>query len=664
MSNRAVVLQLTNPVPAGVLAYPSTALLNIVSDGYNLPPGGGDPNFFPAFNGVVNAVGLQSNGAIVVGGAFTVANSITRNRLARLNPDGSLDMGFASLPGGANDAVRALALQSDGRIIIGGDFTTYDGINRSHFARVNLDGTLDWQFDPGSALDHSPYAVVETFTDTNRTVRKILVGGSFTLANGAPRRYLAQFNDNGSPDLDFNPDNGAGGIDDSVWAIAVQTDRKIVIGGDFVSINGVARNHIARLNADGSLDTSFNNPGTGASDSVRALTIQLDGRILVGGLFTNFNGTVQNHIVRLNADGSLDPTFNGGVGADGAVYAIALQPDTRILLGGEFTRYGGVTRNRLTRLNPDGSVDPTINFGAGCDSYVASLAVQTNDAIVLGGGFTTYDEAPALYLTRVFGLSIAGSGTFEFTSATFGADETATNAVVTVRRRGGTSATTSGPNVFVTVATSDGPPPNGAINGINYLGGVFTNTFPPGETLQSLLIPVMRDFQVTPDLTVNLQLTDIQPLGLAGLGNQPIRHALHHQRGQRRAFLVGDLLDRQERPGRPGHHTHLPLRQHRWYRFGGLHDHHQRHRQALRPLRSGDQYYLLRPGSDGPERLHSDPQRHSGAGRPDGDDGAGQPDQHPPDHARGRDADDHRNQHGRRHPRIQCAELCGQREGH
>ena len=118
-----------------------------------------------------------------------------------------------------------------------------------------------------------------------------------------------------------------------------------------------------------------------------------------------------------------------------------MQPDTRILLGGEFTRYGGVTRNRLTRLNPDGSVDPTINFGAGCDNYVASLVVQTNDAIVLGGGFTTYDDAPAPYLTRVFGLSVAGSGTFEFTSATFGADETATNAVVTVRRRGGTSAT-------------------------------------------------------------------------------------------------------------------------------------------------------------------------------------------------------------------------------
>src|SRR5208282_1377336 len=217
-------------------------------------------------------------------------------------------------------------------------FLTYDGSSRNHFARVNLDGTLDTQFDPGSGLDQSAYAVVETFTDTNQTVRKILVGGSFTLANGAPRHYLAQFNDDGSVDLGFNADNGAGGIDGPVWAIAVQTDQKIIIGGDFLTINGVAHNHIARLNADGSLDNSFNNPGSGASDSVRALTIQLDGRIVVGGLFTNFNNTVQSHITRLNADGSLDATFNGGGGTDGAVYAIALQPDTRILLGGAFAR--------------------------------------------------------------------------------------------------------------------------------------------------------------------------------------------------------------------------------------------------------------------------------------------------------------------------------------
>ena len=76
--------------------------------------------------------------------------------------------------------------------------------------------------------------------------------------------------------------------------------------------------------------------------------------------------------------------------------------------------------------------------------------------------------------------------------------------------------------MYVTVATSDGYPPNGATNGINYIGGLFTNTFPPGETFGTVLIPVLRDYKVTPDLAVNLQLTDIEPLGPAGYGNQPI----------------------------------------------------------------------------------------------------------------------------------------------
>ncbi len=210
LSNRTVVLQLTNSVPSGALGYPSTASLSIISDGVNQPPGGDDPTFSATFNAAVNAVGLQPNGAIVAGGAFTYADSVTRNRIARLNSDGTLDYTFAANPGQADDTIRALALQTDGRILVVGDFTTYDGFSRNRFARLNLDGTLDWQFDPGSGFDHSVYSVVETFTDTNHTVRKILVGGSFTLASAVQRLYLAQYNDDGSVDAGFNADTGFG----------------------------------------------------------------------------------------------------------------------------------------------------------------------------------------------------------------------------------------------------------------------------------------------------------------------------------------------------------------------------------------------------------------------------------------------------------------------
>ena len=128
--------------------------------------------------------------------------------------------------------------------------------------------------------------------------------------------------------------------------------------------------------------------------------MQLDGQIIIGGLFTNVNGSILPHVARLNADGTVDASFNPGMGANDAVFSIGVQTDNRIVLGGEFTLASGVTRNRITRLNPDGSVDPTINFGYGANSFVSAIAIQediitgypTNvpdEKIILGGGFTT-----------------------------------------------------------------------------------------------------------------------------------------------------------------------------------------------------------------------------------------------------------------------------------
>src|SRR5207249_5920743 len=147
--------------------------------------------------------------------------------------------------------------------------------------------------------------------------------------------------------------------------------------------------------------------------------------------------------------------------ANDAVTAITVQPDTRILLGGQFTLCNGVTRHHLTRLNNDGTVDTTINFGEGADSFVASVLVETNGLIDLGGGFTHYDGTPRNHIARIYGGSRAGSGEFEFSAANYFVNENGTNATVTVRRRSGTSG-----NVSVTFNTADGT----AVSGVNYLG--------------------------------------------------------------------------------------------------------------------------------------------------------------------------------------------------
>ncbi|MFN6944977.1 MAG: T9SS type A sorting domain-containing protein, partial [Cytophagaceae bacterium] len=160
-------------------------------------------------------------------------------------------------------------------------------------------------------------------------------------------------NADGSLDEDFNPGSGFVGID--VQSLSFQSDGKILVGGSFTSYNGITRNRIARLNADGSLDESFN-PGTGFNAGVRSISLQNDNKILIGGEFTSFDGSPRNYIVRINTDGTLDEGFYPGTGFDRAVTSIATQSDGKIIAGGEFISFNGIGRNRIARLigDPEG----------------------------------------------------------------------------------------------------------------------------------------------------------------------------------------------------------------------------------------------------------------------------------------------------------------------
>lgn len=516
-------LSLTNANPTLALGSISNAVLNIIDTStVNETPGSPDTTYYAfGFNNTVYALALQVNNQLLVGGDFTLADGVPRQRIARLNSNGTLDNTF-SLPStlmGANSTVRAIAVQADGRILLGGSFTTMNNVNASYLARLNANGTLDSLFNPGSGADNPVYALAETFVNGQS---KVLVGGAFASLNGTSYNGIARLNTDGSPDTAFNPGLGANA---TVYALAVQPDGKVVIGGDFTAVNGNTNyNHIARLNTDGSLDTSFNS-GTGASDSVRAITLQSDGRILIGGLFTSVNGTPFNHVARLNSNGSVDATFAPGLGADDAVFSIALQMDSRIVLGGEFTHCSGVTRSRITRLNPDGTVDPTINFGYGANNFISAVAIQedtiagypTNvldEKIVIGGGFTQYDNQSHPYLARIYGGSIGGPGAFEFTSANYSADENSTNVIITILRTGGTSGTNGLSDVLVPFTTSDG---TGVAN-VNYLAVATNLDFPVGEVLRTVVVPVLDDHLITPNLTVNLSLDPVPP---AQYGDQP-----------------------------------------------------------------------------------------------------------------------------------------------
>ncbi len=238
------------------------------------------------------------------------------------------------------------------------------------------------------------------FTVAGQPDGKILVGGSFAHANGAPRTNLARLNADGSLDAAFNA-GGAGLDTGDVRGIVVQPDGKILIVGLFGSYNGTARQSIARLNADGTLDATFN-PGTNPNNTTFAVALQADGKILVGGSFTSFNGTVRTRIARLNADGTLDATFTPGNGANQTIYKIVVQPDGKILIGGNFTNYNGTARSRLVRLNADGTLDATFNpSGAGADTTVYAITLQSDGKILIGGFFQQYNEISRQQIARL-----------------------------------------------------------------------------------------------------------------------------------------------------------------------------------------------------------------------------------------------------------------------
>jgi uncharacterized repeat protein (TIGR01451 family)/uncharacterized delta-60 repeat protein len=516
--SRVVNLVLSDPTPSGVVFQTNATLTILDNESINEISGTLDTSFSPSagVNDYVYAVALQKDGKLLFGGDFTEMNKIPRRRIGRLNADGSLDASFSSIAtnAGANGSLRSIVTQTDGRILIGGLFTAVNGVPQNRISRLNLNGSSDSIFDPGAGANNPIYALAETFIGPSdvQANRRILAAGSFTSFDGIQRNGIVRLLNTGAVDNSFDPGSGVNGTNGAIHCIAVQTDGKVIIGGDFTSFNNVPSPRIARLNLDGSVDTTFN-PGLGPNESVRAIAIQSDGKIVIGGVFTNVSGGFFSHVARLNQNGSVDGTFTPGVGANDSVYAIALQVDGKILLGGEFTLASGVTRNRLTRLNTDGTVDPTINFGDGADNFVAALALQPDGKIILAGGFTQYDGVARPHLARIHGGSMNGSGRLEFIASEFQVDENGTNAVITVRRKGSTGSADVGP-VYVDASTSNGS----AEEGIDYVGSTNQLVFPVGETRQTFTVPIINDDLVEPSETVHLTLSNPTD---AALGDQP-----------------------------------------------------------------------------------------------------------------------------------------------
>ncbi|MGB0578969.1 MAG: Calx-beta domain-containing protein, partial [Limisphaerales bacterium] len=280
---------------------------------------------------------------------------------------------------------------------------------------IDNDGTagLDFDFKVTNGFNGEVFALAEQSIGAENY---ILAGGSFTTFEGTNRVRLARlFRSNGALDTSFNTGLGP---DNTVYAVEVQRDGRILIGGDFVNIGPSARQRVARFLPNGTVDPSFS-PLTGADNSVVSLVEQPNGRILVGGRFSRFGNSSGRGLVRLNASGTVDPSFNVGVGVNGIVSHVLLYTNTvstnlmKVLVGGSFSSYRGENVNNLMRLNSDGSLDTTFTTGSGTDGAVFDIALDASERILIAGAFANYNGVSRGRMAR---LLDAGSLDTTFTN--------------------------------------------------------------------------------------------------------------------------------------------------------------------------------------------------------------------------------------------------------
>ncbi len=444
---------------------PRTGIARLNPDG-SLDPAFG--NGEEGANDTVAAIALGPDGKVWVGGYFTTVNGESRRGIARLHPDGSLDETFGDGLDLAEGIVFAVAPLPDGKVLIGGSFFRVNGETWNRLARLHSDGTLDTSFGEDMPRPSSTVSAIALLEDGG-----MMVGGGFSFIHGEFRPRLARLHPDGAVDLSFGA--GLSGVVGSVNSIAIEDDAAVV-GGSFTGTHP----YIARLGMDGELDASFTNGSSGPTGTVRVVAEQSDGKILIGGNFRDIQGKIRRGIARLHPDGTLDEPFGEGFeDTGGTVRSIIEEPDGRILVAGEFNTLHGAGRNRVARLNPDGSLDPFAKDLPWFNAQVYAMARQPDGKVIIGGNFQSIGEETFGRLAR---LNTDGSLDPDFAKELQGADDVISAIVVQPDGRiliGGRFANVHGePRGRIARLHPDGSLDAGFGDG---LAGASQPFFPPGQ---------------------------------------------------------------------------------------------------------------------------------------------------------------------------------------
>jgi uncharacterized delta-60 repeat protein len=338
----------------------------------------------------------QPDGKILVCGLFTHFNGQSMPYIGRLNADGSVDSSFNSQ---VNYWVRHMLLQPDGKIVIGGMFGAVANQPRNLIARLNSDGSLDTTFNPGrggevsigTGINNDPRPFIiwsELLPDG-----KILAVGNFHDYDGAASPGIVRINANGSRDTTFNVGAGM-----NTWGRFVRrlSNGQILATGWFNSYNNHSFNRMVRLNADGSYDATFN-AFFGDSTSVYAAAPLPNGQFIVSGHAVDSTATFGREIERLNADGSVDSSWLGRT--DEKTEGLLLQPDGKVIAVGYFRTANNVGRTALARFNPDGTLDTTVRIETG--GFIWNVAQTHDQKLIVCGEFTGLDGISITNVARL-----------------------------------------------------------------------------------------------------------------------------------------------------------------------------------------------------------------------------------------------------------------------
>lgn len=400
----------------------------------------------PVFNGLPGTRQFVAGISVLADGRVFVYGNTPYGALAKINTDGSNDtanfnppvLTFPAGPAPGDPVlpyINSFGVQADGKYLFTGQFDTVNGIAKSWVARLNSNAALDTSYTPSlpfttagnklvSIVDgdkaifirreagkkivrFNSDGAVDSFYSAPDQITNVVRAHAFpsgkVLLYGEPNNsgvneYI-KLDAAGSSESFFNP---VIYFETSVRFVHALPNGKSIVIGNFTEVNGVYRHRFARLNADGSADTTFDPGAAIESDAlIRGISVQADGKLLLAGNFTTYNGVNRPYIVRINLDGSIDTGFNPAIAPSAGLESVAVRPDGKIMIGGYFQSIDSTPRTGVASLNSDGTLDTSFAVTMPANQYVSGFVFPAAGKMVVVGGFETINGVQRYHLARL-----------------------------------------------------------------------------------------------------------------------------------------------------------------------------------------------------------------------------------------------------------------------